>query len=836
MTIMDGQSMAERALYAEREHGGLDREQLAQQYGWVRAVARNLVRDPWGAEDVTQETLLAALAAPPPDVPDDQRLRAWLGRVAFNLSRLDMRQSARRRAREVCVARSEAMPSVSDELESAATVSELSCAIAELSEPDRRVVRMRYFDELSTAEIAAHTGVSELAVRKRLWRARNKLRAALEPRGRERFLALLFGGAGRGTWVAGARTASAPAWNKGLAGLAAGLALCAGATWWWSQAARAGGTPVLAALESAETGRVELATHAAVSTEQAGSPLAPLTESPRPRTWIPPTPKAPPALSGEEAEARRARVSGLVLDLEGRGQPGLAVVDSAAPDEILARTDALGGFRIPAENLPLTLEARGEGLASILRARYERANSGEGLLLVAPALDLGGRVIDEGGQAIPGARVELVCDESAFARVERPVRLVSEVLCAFEADAAGRFERPNLARAAGLALRVACAGFETLKRPTLELGTDELFVLAASPASSELTGTVRRQDGRLAAGAKVRLASASTTSAGDGRFRLPLRAVQRDSLLEVSDEHTRPVRLPAFGSRLLDGRLKDGVEDVDLVLGDEHDAVHGQLIGPAPGGWLVAAYPDHDAVFDAKGNELPAAEVRSDAEGSFELELPRGIYTLYALAPDALWFARREGFDSRLPGWKLELPRRAGLESLSGLVRTSEGELLASARIDVHVQLDGRGGKRRLAWRSLESDHEGAFAFPCDPALEGELAASYSEAAGEALAIHAFSCAGALGRLEIVLARPTYVQVSEASMEAASCAVLDADGNTLAACGPLQRGNRVGLHGGWSPVIEVPPSARWLEFDRPGAESLRVPIEPRAGQVLKVRP
>src|SRR6185436_4885483 len=122
-----------------------DHLQLTAHYGWVHAVARNLVRDPWGAEDVTQETLLAALATPPPDVPDDQRLRAWLARVAFNLSRLGARQGARRRAREVRVARRESLPSVTDELESAGTLAALSGAIAGLAEPYHGVVLMRYF-------------------------------------------------------------------------------------------------------------------------------------------------------------------------------------------------------------------------------------------------------------------------------------------------------------------------------------------------------------------------------------------------------------------------------------------------------------------------------------------------------------------------------------------------------------------------------------------------------------------------------------------------------------------------------------------------------------------
>src|SRR4030095_3167014 len=63
MTITDG-PRAGTHLRIESDDGAHAR--LTAHYGWVRAVARNLVRDPWGAEDVTQETLLAALRAPPP--------------------------------------------------------------------------------------------------------------------------------------------------------------------------------------------------------------------------------------------------------------------------------------------------------------------------------------------------------------------------------------------------------------------------------------------------------------------------------------------------------------------------------------------------------------------------------------------------------------------------------------------------------------------------------------------------------------------------------------------------------------------------------------------------
>lgn len=858
MTIMDGQSTAERAQSGALGHGGLDREQLAAQYGWVHSVARNLVRDPWGAEDVTQETLLAALASPPPDVPDDQRLRAWLGRVAFNLSRLGVRQGARRRAREVRVARAEAMPSVSDELESRATVNGLSRAIAELSEPDRRVVLMRYFDGESTAEIAAHLGVSELAVRKRLWRARNKLRIALEPEHRSgRFLALLFG---RPWSLRASSPASGAGWNKLLGGLAAGLALCAGATWWWGQAERAGepGAPSLAEFGTAARTALELGS--AGATEPAEPALGGHTSAPPQRSWVPPLPKDSRGEVPAEEGTSVAHLEGFVLDLEGRPQPGLAVLEarvtalptSAASEpraderSVLATTDALGRFRILAEGLPtsadtpLVLEARGAELATVVRASVAPAQREAGLILVAPAFDLTGSVVDEDGLALAAARAELVCSATAFARVEHPVQLASAVLCAFGADAAGRFERRGLPRAAGLSLRVACSGYETLERETLALGSEELFVLRAEPAVAELSGTVYRQDGRAAGGATVRLAHASATTDGEGRFRLPLRGVRADSQLEVSDKRAAPTRVPDFGSRLLAGQ----VSDVELVLGVEHDHVTGKLLGPSAAGWLVAAYPEQGATLDDKGRELPTALTYSDKAGGFDFSLPSGRYSLCALAADAVQVARRDGLDTRSGAWELELPAPAALASLSGTVRDDEGQLLASAHVAVAVLLDGEGGRRSLPWGNVVSGPLGAFAFPRDPELELELCLDGSEEAGGEASEEVASedpaqtvLVGALAtRTALVVARPAWLQVARSATGAESCAVLDADGAVLATRGPLGSSASIALHEGWSPVLAVPRSARWLELECPGAEPVRVPIEPEPGRILTLSP
>ncbi len=170
----------------------IDHDQLVAQCGWVKTVARNLVRDPYGADDVAQDTLLAALTAPPPDAPNVERMRAWLGRVAFNMSQLAARRNARRRTREERAAQAEALASAADDIARTSLSEHIADAVKQLDEPYRSAVQMRYFEGLSTADIAHRAGTSEGVVRKRLWRARSKLREVFAETGeRESWLSAL---------------------------------------------------------------------------------------------------------------------------------------------------------------------------------------------------------------------------------------------------------------------------------------------------------------------------------------------------------------------------------------------------------------------------------------------------------------------------------------------------------------------------------------------------------------------------------------------------------------------------------------------------------------------
>src|SRR5262245_36132241 len=92
----------------------IDAAALLAEAGWVRRLALRLVRDHAAAEDVVQETWIAALRAP---APGGGHLRPWLARVAIHFARKSRRGAARRAGREQLAARPERLPSASEALE-----------------------------------------------------------------------------------------------------------------------------------------------------------------------------------------------------------------------------------------------------------------------------------------------------------------------------------------------------------------------------------------------------------------------------------------------------------------------------------------------------------------------------------------------------------------------------------------------------------------------------------------------------------------------------------------------------------------------------------------------
>lgn len=144
--------------------------------GFVRALARSLLRDQHAAEDVAQETWVTALERGATAVT----WPAWLAGVVRKRAGKHARGEARRARRERLAARAEGLPSEAEILAREAARARVVAAVLALDEPYRGSVLLRFFEGLPPRTIAVRQGVPVETVRTRLRRALDVLRARLE--------------------------------------------------------------------------------------------------------------------------------------------------------------------------------------------------------------------------------------------------------------------------------------------------------------------------------------------------------------------------------------------------------------------------------------------------------------------------------------------------------------------------------------------------------------------------------------------------------------------------------------------------------------------------------
>lgn len=153
-------------------------EELLENAGWMKGLARSLVGDDARADDVVQQTFEAYVKQPP---RQSAAVGAWLARVVRNLSYRSHRENTRRERREQAVARPEAVSrDPSEILERAELQQQIVGAVLELDEPYRSTVILRYFEDLEPKQIAEEQGIPIKTVWTRLSRAMERLRVRLD--------------------------------------------------------------------------------------------------------------------------------------------------------------------------------------------------------------------------------------------------------------------------------------------------------------------------------------------------------------------------------------------------------------------------------------------------------------------------------------------------------------------------------------------------------------------------------------------------------------------------------------------------------------------------------
>src|SRR5262245_5832641 len=381
----------------EQHYPLLHPETLLEHGPRLRTLARRLVRDGHAADDLVQETWLRAVESG----GESSSAWQWLARVLRNLAFQGRRLDAHRAERECGAARREGR----DEPEQRFSGhKDLVAAIDRLPEPYRQTILLRYFEDLPPRRIAARLGVPVKTVKTRLNRGLALLREELDRShgGREAWLAaftpMLKLGVPGGALLCAAREAFSASTALKLAGAATLVSIGVYAV---LPERRGSATPpaepmVRGAVLSSPVAEAELAPPPAFEPATRAARTA---NAPASAPVVP-----PPVVQALVAGMRSCRV----LGPDGSGIAGVRVGfregTENAPEPIVS--GANGVFELP--DLPGEVLSRDERFATVLASVLDpaRAQPAEArIVVVAPAVALGGVVRDEHGALAAGASV-----------------------------------------------------------------------------------------------------------------------------------------------------------------------------------------------------------------------------------------------------------------------------------------------------------------------------------------------------------------------------------------------------------------------------------------------
>jgi RNA polymerase sigma factor (sigma-70 family) len=532
--------------------------QLLVHLAWLKRLARSLVGNDARADDLVQETWVAALQRPP---ALDRPVRPWLAQVLLNVVRSRARSAGRRTRREQAAALPDPVPTPEQLVSEHDQLQELASLVRELDEPYRSTVLLCYGQGLSPSEVAQRLGVPAGTVRWRLKEALGQLRRKLDRRHGERarwraILAPIAGGAGS--------RSGRPEPVAGYPSLSRGRAL-SGTRWWTITLGLAMLTLGWVALRSSGARRDVTAGHAG------GAPPIP-NGSPASRSTIAAAVPRSLPLPGETS----LTLSGTVLDPTGAAVHAARLrlwdLDVSSADEAAREVPTSAGrysLRLPPGQY--RLEARADGyvptLEEVALARDQVRD-----LHVPVAAPLTGRVvIASTGQPLAGA--DVTAREPAIAMTQRQWRA--------RTDSDGRFtfrELPvrsyQLVAHAGALAGIASQIAVTAGGPT------DVGVIHVLPAAS-VRGRVLSPDGAPAQGARVGLVHPWSRSGGfelativgadgafqltgvlPGQYRLEARHGSRQVItdVEVGAQDQSEVTLKLASSTTIRGRVTDAHE------------------------------------------------------------------------------------------------------------------------------------------------------------------------------------------------------------------------------------------------------------------------------------
>jgi RNA polymerase sigma-70 factor (ECF subfamily) len=602
----------------------------------MRALARSLVQGDFEADDLLQDAAVAALEHPP---ALDRPVRPWLATVILNRWRMDRRSAARRRAREQAIGTPE--PERIDPLERAQTLTRLGEAVTGLPDLYREVVIARYFDGKTSVAIASELGIPAVTVRTRLLRALEKLRTAMD------------------------ETAPRRRWERALVPLPLHA---------WLAPAKVITFSIVLALLAAFAYLVWPVQRAATrSTATASAPAAHTAPA---RPGLPDEPTAGQGRASVEP-ARLAIASGRVIDgATGEGVANAELTFTGAAS-VIGKSGDDGSFELAADPGAYTLSGiAAQGYLPFVShhpgTRYElvRERAVRGLtLMLYPAIDYRGRVVDDDGKPVAGAKVTVVGE--------------GETSDTWTSDREGEF---TFHACAGAMLEASAGdrlGWASVL-PAVEV-THRLAIAVARVAARDrtITGRVVDESGKPIADAFVH--------------------ADPDQKMDMySSDHEKPTRAPAVATSAADGTFElHGLDSDTYKLWSEVEGRAPAMIKNVAGGTrgvaieLTAGQALAGTVASADGTPVPAFTLfvfhrngaardlvlsRSlvDAAGHFSVHLTPGAYELIAAANG---WAQSTPAMATAPGGELRLVMSPGAILRGKVVSASDGSPIARARV-----------------------------------------------------------------------------------------------------------------------------------------------------------
>lgn len=143
---------------------------------FVRKLARYILTDEHHADDVVQETWIAALKCP----PEESKSRSWLHSVVRNLSFKLLQKESRRKHNESASTGQEEPLTPEDLLERKMMYIRLMESVIALKEPYRTAIFLRYYEDLPPREIARSLELPLDSVKTHLKRGLAQLRQQLD--------------------------------------------------------------------------------------------------------------------------------------------------------------------------------------------------------------------------------------------------------------------------------------------------------------------------------------------------------------------------------------------------------------------------------------------------------------------------------------------------------------------------------------------------------------------------------------------------------------------------------------------------------------------------------